>query len=120
MGRKHTVPYALYRAHGFVSPFLAKDTGFTEQDYDLLLEALVHMFEHDRSATRGEMSVRGLGVFKHETALGNAPAHQLFERIHVDGPETPRTFKDYRVSDPEGLPAGVTFRWVIAPNGNVQ
>ena len=119
MGRKHTIPYALYRAHAFVSPFLAKDTGFSGQDYELLLEALVHMFEHDRSAARGEMSVRALGAFEHESALGNAPAHKLFELIRVDGNEVPRSFSDYRVSGPGTPPAGVNFRWVVAPNGNV-
>ncbi len=119
MGRKHTIPYALYRAHGFISPYLAKDTGFTFEDYQLLLEALTYMFEHDRSAARGEMSVRGLGVFEHETALGNAPAHQLFDLIRVDQPETPRSFADYHVSGPGTLPAGVSFRWVVAPNGHV-
>jgi CRISPR-associated protein Csd2 len=120
MGRKHTVPYALYRTHGFVSPFLAKDTGFSTEDYQLLVEALVHMFEHDRSAARGEMSVRGLGVFEHETALGNAPAHELLERIRVEGPDVSRFFKDYRVEGPGTLPTGVTFRWIVAPNGHVQ
>jgi CRISPR-associated protein Csd2 len=116
MGRKHTIPYALYRAHAFVSPFLAKDTGFGNDDYNLLLEALVHMFEHDRSAARGEMSVRGLSVFEHESALGNAPAHQLFDLIRVSGKESPRSFTDYQVSGPGTTPAGVSFRWVVAPN----
>ena len=119
MGRKHTVPYALYRAHGFVSAFLAKDTGFSRDDYSVLLDALARMFEHDRSAARGEMSVRGLGVFEHETALGNAPAHQLFEMLRVEGPTVPRSFAEYRVTPPESLPAGVNFRWVVAPNGHV-
>jgi CRISPR-associated protein Csd2 len=119
MGRKHTIPYALYRTHGFISPFLAKDTGFSQEDYELLLQALTYMFEHDRSAARGEMSVRGLGVFEHETALGNAPAHQLFDLIRVDQPETPRSFGDYHVSGPGTLPAGVSFRWVVAPNGSL-
>lgn len=119
MGRKHTIPYAVYRAHGFLSPFLAKDTGFSAEDYQLLLEALVHMFEHDRSAARGEMSVRGLGVFEHETALGNAPAHQLFELIEVKGPDMARAFAEYQVSGPGATPPGVTFRWVVAPNGHV-
>jgi CRISPR-associated protein Csd2 len=116
MGRKHTVPYALYRAHGFLSPFLARDTGFGDADYQLLLEALTHMFDHDRSAARGEMSVRGLGLFEHESALGNAPAHQLFDLISIEGPDTPRSFRDYRVTVAETIPAGVDFRWVVAPN----
>lgn len=115
MGRKYTVPYALYRGHGFISPFLAKDTGFGQEDYELLLQALTNMFEFDRSAARGEMSVCGLGVFEHESALGNAPAHQLFDSIRVDGPEVPRSFGEYRVTGPETLPAGVNFRWVVAP-----
>jgi CRISPR-associated protein Csd2 len=119
MGRKYTVPYGLYRGHGFISPFLAKDTGFSEDDYGLLIEALTNMFEHDRSAARGEMSVRGLGVFEHESALGNAPAHQLFDLIRVNGPETARSFQEYQVSSPGDLPPGVRFHWVVAPNGNV-
>jgi CRISPR-associated protein Csd2 len=116
MGRKHTIPYALYRTHGFISPFLAKQTGFGEADYQVLMDALVHMFEHDRSAARGEMAVRGLGVFEHESALGNAPAHKLFESLRIEGPETPRAFGEYRITGPETLPAGVAFRWVVAPN----
>jgi CRISPR-associated protein Csd2 len=116
MGRKHTIPYALYRAHAFVSPFLAEHTGFSNDDYNLLLEALVHMFEHDRSAARGEMSVRGLGVFEHESALGNAPAHQLFDLIRISGKDCPRSFSGYQVSGPGATPAGVNFRWIVAPN----
>jgi CRISPR-associated protein Csd2 len=116
MGRKYTIPYALYRSHGFLSPFLARDTGFSDADYELLLEALTHMFEHDRSATRGEMSVRGLGVFEHDSALGNAPAHKLFDSILISKPEIPRSFGDYEVSGPGTPPAGVNFRWVVAPS----
>lgn len=119
MGRKHTIPYALYRTHGFISPFLAKDTGFGAPDYALLLEALSQMFEHDRLAARCEMSVRGLGVFEHETSLGNAPAHQLFDRLTVSGPEIPRSFGEYKVNGPDPLPAGVSFKWVVSPNGHV-
>jgi CRISPR-associated protein Csd2 len=119
MGRKHTIPYALYRAHGFISPFLAKDTGFGAADYALLLEALSQMFEHDRSAARAEMAVRGLGVFEHETALGNAPAHQLFDMLRVSGPEVPRAFAEHTVTAPASLPSGVSFRWIVAPNGHV-
>jgi len=113
MGRKHTVPYGLYRAHGFVSAFLAKQTGFSEDDLALFWQALCQMFEHDRSAARGEMTTRGLYVFKHDSELGNAPAHALFERVQVkrkDGVDVPRAFADYRVSvNLEGLPAGVTL-----------
>lgn len=81
MGRKHTVPYGLYRAHGFVSAFLAKQTGFGANDLELFLTALEGMFEHDRSAARGQMSTRGLYVFKHDSELGNAHAHSLFDRL---------------------------------------
>lgn len=106
MGRKHTVPYGLYMAHGFVSSFLAKQTGFSEDDLNLLWQALGQMFEHDRSAARGEMATRGLYVFKHDSYLGNAPAHKLFELIHPelqDKTRPPRDFADYQVTAP---PAG--------------
>lgn len=83
MGRKHTVPYGLYRAHGFVSAFLARQTGFDDADLALLWQALEQMFEHDRSAARGQMSTRGLYVFEHESELGNAHAHALFDRLAV-------------------------------------
>ncbi|MEW6678039.1 MAG: type I-C CRISPR-associated protein Cas7/Csd2 [Pseudomonadota bacterium] len=113
MGRKHTVPYGLYMAHGFVSSFLAKQTGFGEDDLNLLWQALGQMFEHDRSAARGEMATRGLYVFKHDSELGNAPAHALFERIRAnkrEGMEVPRGFEDYEVmADEAGMPAGVTL-----------
>jgi CRISPR-associated protein Csd2 len=120
MGRKHTIPYALYRGHGFISPFLARDTNFSGEDYKLLMDALAHMFDNDRSAARGEMSVRGLGVFEHELALGNAPAHQLFDLIGVTGSDTPRSFSDYKINGPGALPAGVSFRWAVAPGGHVH
>jgi len=100
MGRKHTVPYGLYVAHGFVSSFLAKQTGFSEDDLALLWQAFGQMFEHDRSASRGEMATRGLYVFKHDSELGNAPAHALFEHIRIqraEGIEAPRNFIDYTV-----------------------
>ena len=113
MGRKHTVPYGLYVAHGFVSAFLADQTGFSDDDLALLWQSLEHMFEHDRSAARGEMATRGLYVFKHESKLGNAHAHELFERINAklrDGVAAPRSFKDYTVTvDDANLPAGVTL-----------
>lgn len=83
MGRKHIVPYGLYRAHGFISAKLAERTGFSGDDLDVLMEALATMFEHDHSAARGEMSTRRLIVFKHDNALGNAPAHALFERVKI-------------------------------------
>jgi len=113
MGRKHTVPYGLYRAHGFVSAFLAKQTGFSEDDLTLFWQALCQMFEHDRSAARGEMTTRGLHVFKHDSELGNAPAHALFERVQVQrnaGVEVPRAFADYAVSvAADDLPNGVSL-----------
>ena len=111
MGRKHTVPYGLYVAHGFVSSFLAKQTGFGEDDLELLWQALGNMFEHDRSAARGEMSTRGLYVFKHDSELGNAHAHKLFERISAKKMmDVPRNFSDYAVEVNEAdMPAGVTL-----------
>lgn len=117
MGRKHTVPYGLYMAHGFVSSFLARQTSFGEDDLALLWEALKNMFEHDRSAARGEMSTRGLYVFKHDSELGNAPAHALFERIQPSlnaGVTAPRGFADYTVSvDETALPPGVTLIRIV-------
>lgn len=116
MGRKHIVPYGLYRAHGFISAKLAERTGFSEDDLELLWRALGNMFEHDRSAARGEMAARKLIVFKHEHAMGNAPAHVLFDSVKVERVEgaadTPaRGFQDYRVSiDAEALPQGVSVR----------
>jgi len=115
MGRKHIVPYGLYRAEGYVSAKLAnqpdKGTGFSEADLELLWEALVNMFEHDHSAARGKMATRRLIVFKHDSDLGNAPSHLLFDRVTVAreaGVTTPRSFRDYVVSvDTEQLPAGV-------------
>ena len=122
MGRKHIVPYGLYRAHGFISARLANDsrkgTGFSEEDLALLWRALAEMFDHDRSAARGEMTARGLIVFEHESDLGNAPATKLFERVCVErvasaeGP--PRAFSDYAVTiDHENLPAGVKVLQLI-------
>ncbi|HEU4458749.1 MAG TPA: type I-C CRISPR-associated protein Cas7/Csd2 [Methylibium sp.] len=112
MGRKHTVPYGLYRAHGFVSAFLAKQTGFSNEDLDLFFTGLGQMFEHDRSAARGEMSTRGLYVFKHDSELGNAHASDLFDRITIrrlsDAP--PRGFADYAVNvNDAALPTGVAL-----------
>lgn len=117
MGRKFTVPYGLYRAHGFISAHLAAQTGLSDEDLALLWEALGGMFEHDHSAARGQMTTRGLYVFQHATALGNAPAHRLFERVSValrDLAGTPRGFEDYAVQvDTDGLPEGVELlRWV--------
>jgi CRISPR-associated protein Csd2 len=112
MGRKFTVPYGLYAAHGFVSSFLARQTGFDEIDLELLWQALAQMFEHDRSASRGEMSTRGLYVFKHDSELGNAPAHNLFDLIQVkkNTDEPARDFSDYTVTVKEtAIPAGVSL-----------
>ena len=110
MGRKFTIPYGLYRSHGFISANLAKQTGFGDEDLELLWDALINMLDHDRSASRGEMSPCALYVFKHESPLGNAPARKLFDLIDVnrvsDGPA--RDFKDYQVSIREDqLPSGV-------------
>jgi CRISPR-associated protein Csd2 len=110
MGRKHTVPYGVYVAHGFVSSFLAKQTGFGDDDLELVFQALAQMFEHDRSAARGEMSTRGLYVFKHDSELGNAPAHALFDRLKVEPKkqgEVARSFNDYFVEfDGQSLSLG--------------
>ncbi|CAH1204115.1 conserved hypothetical protein [Candidatus Nitrotoga sp. BS] len=105
--------YGLYAAHGFVSSFLAKQTDFDGNDLELLWQALGQMFEHDRSAARGEMTTRGLYVFKHESELGNAPAHKLFELIQAkkNTDEPARDFADYTVLVKEAaIPAGVTLQ----------
>lgn len=124
MGRKHIVPYGLYVAHGFISARFAERTGFSDSDLDLLFEALSAMFEHDRAAARGQMATRKLIVFKHENALGNAPAHALFDRVKIGrnvggefrsvddkriGNEPPaRKFSDYIIEiDRENLPSGI-------------
>jgi CRISPR-associated protein Csd2 len=114
MGRKHTVPYGVYVAHGFVSSFLAKQTGFGQDDLELLWQALGQMFEHDRSAARGEMSTRGLYVFQHDSELGNAPAHALFERLQVQPQEAgavARSFDAYAVTfDGQSLAVGQSLQ----------
>jgi CRISPR-associated protein Csd2 len=112
MGRKELVPYGLYRAHGFVSPQLAAQTGFSGDDLELVWRALEQMFEFDRSAARGEMTTRRLIVFEHTSGLGNAPAHRLFERVQVevkDRARPPRSYQEYAVSlNGDNLPAGIT------------
>jgi CRISPR-associated protein Csd2 len=130
MGRKHIVPYGLYRAHGFVSAKLAERTSFSVGDLAFLWEALKNTFEHDRSAARGEMTARKLIAFEHSSALGNAPAHELFERVLVervnggdvyplgdrrlDNLPPARRFSDYRVTvDCKNLPEGVTIRELL-------
>jgi len=112
MGRKATVPYGLYVGHGFVSAFLAGQTGFSHTDLALLWEAIAGMLEQDRSAARGLMTMRRLLVFQHDSHLGNASAASLFEKVIVkkkDGVEAPRTFRDYDVTIGV-MPAGVTLR----------
>ncbi|MFC2343274.1 MAG: type I-C CRISPR-associated protein Cas7/Csd2 [Negativicutes bacterium] len=113
MGRKFIVPYALYKVEGYVSANLArKTTGFSEEDLALLWEAILRMFELDRSAARGNMATRELIVFRHESELGNAPAYQLFDRVRVQkkaGEAPARSYQDYEVSvDEADLPPGVT------------
>lgn len=111
MGRKNLIPYGLYRCHGFISAHLANETGFNDEDLALLWQALQQMFDHDRSASRGTMAPQKLVVFKHQSALGNAPAHKLFERVHVKtkpGITTPRSFADYSFDiNRSDLPSGV-------------
>lgn len=113
MGRKFTVPYGLYRAHGFINPFLAEQTGFNANDLETFFSALENAFQFDQSAARpaGSMNPRALIVFEHESALGAAPSHKLFDRVSVTrkpGVEVPRSFGDYEVNiDQNGLPEGV-------------
>lgn len=115
MGRKHIVPYALYRVEGYISPALAnheeKGTGFSEEDLELLWQALENMFEFDRSASRGKMASRKLFIFKHDSELGNAPSHKLFDLITCELDQNkivPRQFSDYSIHvDRENLPQGV-------------
>ena len=120
MGRKQYVPYGLYRANGFISASLAEKTGFSQVDLDLFCEALMNMFENDRSAARGLMTSRKLFLFKHESKLGNAPAHALFDSVSVEkGVEGPaRHYSDYEIKvDESAIPGEVelqTFDW-IAP-----
>ena len=113
MGRKFTVPYGLYRCHGFVNPFFARQTGFSGDDLELFWQSLEKMFELDRSASRGQMSPQTLIVFEHKDALGNAPAHKLQQRITIkrsDDARPARAFGDYEVAvDEANLPAGVTI-----------
>ncbi len=130
MGRKYIIPYGLYCAHGFVSAKLAERTGFSDGDLSFLWDALKNMFEHDHSAARGEMAARKLIVFEHDSALGRAPAHDLFERVVVarenggdpiplgdrrlDNLSPARRFADYRVMlDRTGLPDGVTIHELL-------
>jgi CRISPR-associated protein Csd2 len=113
MGRKHTVSYGLYRAHGFVSPHLAADTGFSQEDLDLLWQALINMFDLDRSASRGEMATRRLIVFEHSSKLGNARATDLFDRVQVQpkpGCQPARGISDFEVViNKDALPDGIAI-----------
>ncbi|MCX5698022.1 MAG: type I-C CRISPR-associated protein Cas7/Csd2 [Candidatus Omnitrophica bacterium] len=113
MGRKHIIPYALYRAEGYVSAFLAEQTGFNSDDLQLLWQALINMFDHDHSAARGKMNARKLVVFKHDSELGNAPAHKLFELVKVnrasDTSKPARAFADYKVEINRQASTGVTI-----------
>jgi len=114
MGRKHIVPYALYRAEGYISAHLAAQTGFSEDDLKLLWDSFVNMFDHDHSAARGKMNARKLIVFKHDSMLGNAPAHKLFELVTVkratDIATPARAFSDYDVEiNKNNVPQNVTL-----------
>ena len=120
MGRKYIIPYGLYRCEGYVSANLArKTTGFSEEDLELLWQAILNMFEHDHSAARGKMAVRELIIFKHDSELGCAPAWKLFESVKVertnqDHAAPARSYGDYRVTvDESALPAGVTCRRMV-------
>lgn len=117
MGRKAIVPYGLYRAHGFFNPHFAQRTSFNSDDLTLFWQALQYMWDFDRSAARGLMACRGLYVFSHESALGNAPAHKLFDTIDcqlVDQEQVARAFKDYQITiDETALPTGVTLTRIL-------
>ena len=118
MGRKHIVPYALYRVHGFISANLAAKTGFSDEDLQKLWQALQMMFEYDRSAARGEMTARKLIVFKHDSVLGNQPAHKLFERVTVDRVQgesgsPAAAFSDYRINVNREALQGVTIEELL-------
>ena len=111
MGKKSFISYGLYRAEGYVSAMLAqKVTGFSDEDLELLWTSIINMFENDRSAARGKMCLRKLYVFKHESAIGNAPAHILFDKIKIErkaGIEPPRRFDDYDITVDKNMPTGV-------------
>ena len=113
MGRKHIVPYALYRLEGYVSAPLADKTDFSETDLTVFWDALLNMFEHDHSAARGRMASRKLVIFEHESKLGNAPAHKLFELVtvkRIDAQKPPRSFADYCITvNHDGKPQGITI-----------
>ena len=119
MGRKHGIAYGLYRMHGFISPFLASQTGFAAQDLGTLMESLTNLFGHDRSATRGEMAVRGLWLFEHKDKLGNAPAHKVLATVQLPSVPQARSFAEYvsaGMKEPadgtESLPGVTSWRYV--------
>ena len=112
MGRKYIIPYGLYKVEGYISANLAqKATGFSEDDLSLLWDAMMNMFELDHAAARGKMAARELIIFRHDSALGNAPAHKLFNLVKVErreGVTTPRSYNDYTVTvDKDALPEGI-------------
>lgn len=112
IGNKNIVPYGLYRCHGFFNPHFAQQTGVSPNDMEILWSALVNMWDVDRSAARGFMSCRGLYIFSHDSKLGNAPAHRLFDKIAIsknDDVSAPRQFSDYTVTVDEDMPKGITF-----------
>jgi len=118
MGKKNILPYGLYRAEGYISAHLAQQTGFNEDDLQLLWQALINMFDHDRSAARGKMSVRVLVAFRHDNILGNAPAHTLLGRLKVSrdsaNGKPARAYEDYKVSlDETNVPKGVTIEKLL-------
>ena len=110
MGKKNFIPYALYKAEGFISAALAEKTGFSEEDLELFWKAIVYMFEHDRSSARGKMIMHKLIIFKHDSKLGNTHSHKLFEKVEIkkkDNVVTPRNFNDYQINIDRNLPSGV-------------
>jgi CRISPR-associated protein Csd2 len=115
MGRKHIIPYGLYRVEGYISAKLAEKTGFSEADLQLFKDALINMFDHDHSAARGKMNSRKLFFFKHDAKLGNAPAHKLFDLIKSEAKaDTPREFADFSISaDKTSVPEGVEFQEIL-------
>lgn len=111
-GRKSIIPYALYRAEGYISAALAGKTGLTDNDLELIWDAIINMFENDHSAARGKMCMRKLYVFKHDSLLGNAPSHVLFDKVHISrkNPDAAaRAFTDYEITVDEEMPNGVNF-----------
>ena len=112
MGKKNFIPYALYKAEGFISAALAEKTGFSEEDLELFWEAIINMFEHDRSAARGKMIMHKLIVFKHESVLGNEHSHKLLQKVKITKKEnvvTPRNIEDYQISIDKNMPSGITL-----------